>query len=90
MKAIHETNMEELGLTEEQLAEIISQLEVVELEIEKMQGVYYAWNRQTNEFLGQGADRHSLIERITAQAKHSVAYRFPKNHAEIFGDPETP
>jgi len=90
MKQVAHLTADELGLTEQDLQDIISNMTVVDLEIEKMQGVYYAWDRDTGKFLGQGEDRDSLIVRISEQSKGNCAFRFPENHAEIFGDPETP
>lgn len=42
---------------------------VVEIKIEQHQGQLYAFRKDTDEFLGQGTDRDSLIARIAERYK---------------------
>lgn len=86
MSNMQHVDAQDIGLTETEIQKIIDSLPVVHLQIERHQGQFYAWNQDTNEFLGQGTDRNSLIERISEQARESVAYRMPANHQELFGD----
>lgn len=73
--------MEELDISEQQLKKLAvangidlpendsetTELEVCEVRIEQHQGQLYAYRKDNNHFLGQGADRDSLIERLKQQ-----------------------
>ena len=55
------------------------ELAVVYLTIEEIQGNLYAWDAETNEFLGQGATRDALFERLSEQAAGNTMYRIKRD-----------
>lgn len=71
------------NMTEEQAKKIIKSLPQVHLVIEKHQGHLYAWDRDTNKFLGQGPNKEALFERLAEQAKKSVAFHVAKEYREL-------
>jgi len=73
--------LEDLGVTEQQLAQLKDRLEtgvpdladaareqpqmVVEVRLEQHGSTILAYRKDTDQFIGQGPDRDSLIQRIT-------------------------
>jgi len=72
--------LKELGVTERQLNDLMlrqqqqlaghtsqeptAELDVVEVRLEQMGDVIYAYRKSDDQFLGQGCDRDSLIQRL--------------------------
>jgi hypothetical protein len=66
--------LQDLGIKDQDLKDLIKRnlgeedqepgLEVVEVKLEQHQGVIYAYRKDNDTFLGQGADRDSLIQRL--------------------------
>jgi hypothetical protein len=66
--------LQDLGIKDQDLKDLIKRnlgeedqepgLEVVEVKLEQHQGVIYAYRKDNDIFLGQGADRDSLIQRL--------------------------
>lgn len=61
---------EKLGLTMEEDTSDEPQLEVIEVKLEQHQGQIYAFRKDNDTFLGQGADRDSLIDHISKSMKN--------------------
>lgn len=72
--------LEDLGVSREQLERVKSQNlaaitdsdsedteETLEIKLEQHQGVIYAFRKDNDHFLGQGADREQLIDRLKQQ-----------------------
>jgi hypothetical protein len=70
--------LEDLGVSQQQLEKLNSQLIdadtepepqepqiVVEVRLEQLDGVILAYRKSDSQFLGQGPDRESLIQRLT-------------------------
>jgi hypothetical protein len=66
--------LQDLGIKDQDLKDLIKRnlgeedqepgLEVVEVKLEQHQGVIYAYRKDNDTFLGQGADCDSLIQRL--------------------------
>jgi hypothetical protein len=74
---------EQIMQADAELQKQISKLPVVHLSIEFMQGSFYAWDAETNKFLGQGITPAALFERLAEQATKSVMYRVDKAGTEL-------
>lgn len=61
--------MAELELIEQQVPEEPRAETVVEVKLEQHQGQIYAFRKDNDSFLGQGADRDSLIDRLNQTMK---------------------
>jgi hypothetical protein len=85
--AVH-SMLEDMGITTEQLKQIEKKaiaaaaaededgLPIIEIRIEEHSGVLYAFRKDNDEFLGQGATREALIDRLgekLRQVKLSIA-----------------
>lgn len=46
------------------------ELEVIEVRLEEHQGQLYAFRKDTDQFLGQGSDRDSLVQHISQRLKN--------------------
>jgi hypothetical protein len=46
----------------------------VEVYVEQHQGHLYAWRKSDHRFLGQGADKQALFERLAADVRGMVVY----------------
>jgi hypothetical protein len=66
------------------LTELIEQLEdqMVGLEVEVDNGLYYCYNSKDKQFVCQGADAREIIDRFQA--------RYPDKTAFLAGEPEDP
>ena len=77
---LHMTFMEilkDLGIKEDQLRDLArrnglplplipdTELPILEVRLEQHQGQIYAFRKDTDAFLGQGADREDLVKRLT-------------------------
>ncbi len=75
--------LEELGVGKDQLIKLRAQaerelaedqdpegLEVIHIKLEQHQGQIYAFRSDTDQFLGQGADRDSLIDHLKQRMNH--------------------
>lgn len=77
---LHMTFMEilkDLGIKEDQLRDLArrnglplplipdTELPILEVRLEQHQGVIYAFRKDNDAFLGQGADREDLVKRLT-------------------------
>jgi hypothetical protein len=67
--------LEDLGITQEQMERLRDKVNagpafddeddsIVEIKLEQHQGQIYAFRKDTDQFLGQGTDRDSLINRL--------------------------
>lgn len=84
--AVH-SMLEDMGITPEQMKQIERKaiaaaaeddegLPIIEIRIEEHSGVLYAFRKDNDEFLGQGATREALIDRLgekLRQVKLSIA-----------------
>lgn len=61
--------MAQLELIEQKSSEEPREETVVEVKLEQHQGQIYAFRKDTDTFLAQGADRESLIERLNQTMK---------------------
>ena len=76
------TDEEKAEFAQAILADLVErgEIDIVHLNIEEIQGNLYAWNVETNEFLGQGATQTELFERLADRAQGNTMYRIAKDH----------
>lgn len=79
--------LRDLGVTPDRLTDLLAQLEqdgtdqqdiVIDMRVEKHEEILYAYNKDTGKFIGQAADRITMIERLTEECRtvrNDVRYR---------------
>lgn len=69
---------------EEALGELVQELEdqMIGLEVELDNGLYYCYNSKDKQFICQGADAREIVDRFKA--------RYPEKTAYLAGEPEDP